>query len=207
MTDTGIIEDRNFWDCGMLDTQNHIANSLGAPIAEIACAHLMDEKAQTAFIEAVISAYRAGIGDDEKTTEHGGSCYTGNMENNLDRDFSFRIFAEENSDPYWSQAFVAIDDGGLIRMFQVDSLGDTGFLDFTLQWEVLNSWSDRVDCSDEFQNGYSANPTCHLDSRLKDGLTWSDKHGCYVGWMESNILGETHANAVKAWPRPPYYGT
>lgn len=107
----------------------------------------------------------------------GATC---NNENDLSDDFIYAIYAKDScSDWCWGEVIVAVQMGGYqgaygdVRLFAVDSVADTGFLDWVVSWYVerevtilpetrfataLTEWNDWTELSERASCGYSSNP-------------------------------------------------
>lgn len=121
---------------------------------------------------------------------------TYNNENDFSSNFQWQVFYPAGSSDwvYANRAYVAIEvhqggdvrgNYGRVRLFAVDDLCDTGFLDWVLGWSVRYSDGSEVEENDRFSIGYSSNPFCELVDHIKDGesgMHWSEKRHCFVAW-------------------------
>lgn len=148
-------------------------------------------------------------------SEEGGVEYactrvdnTYNNENNFESNFQWQVFyPADSSDWCWSDnVYVAIEihqggdvrgNYGRIQLFKLDSLGDSGFLDWCLGWSVRHSDGTQPEYEEQCSPGYHSNPFWSgLLPNIKDGekgLRWSEKRNAYVAW-------DTEGRAVEVSP-------
>jgi len=123
-----------------------------------------------------------------------------NNENDFSSVFQWQVFYPadcRSGDWVWSDdCYVAIEvhqggdvrgNYGRVRLYKVDSIGDSNFLDWMLGWNVEYSNGESVAENERFSIGYAQNPFYEMIEHIKggeSGLTWSDKHQCFVGWYE-----------------------
>lgn len=70
----------------------------------------------------------------------------------------------------------------------VDDLCDAHFLDWMVGWYITTSDGENADEDGLYQAGYQSNPTYHLTEALKGDMLWSEKHGCFVGWLNGRAV-------------------
>ena len=213
--------DQRYLECSAINTEAHLRASLGDPL-ELpehidSGAWVSDEEERLCrwFARMTHQQYRHILRDN-----------TYNSENDLSSNFVFSVFAPEDcSDWIWANdVFIVVEThlGGDVRgnygafqVFRVDSVGDSGFLDWTLGWHASPINSDAVDflakcedqtlqrANDELSNGWSSHPTSHL---LQDVImpntepTWSDRLNCWVARLKDVDF------AVRLEPQEPCYG-
>ncbi|AQT27809.1 hypothetical protein HOR67_gp47 [Ralstonia phage RS-PI-1] len=186
-------------------------------IAFTVCGFAYWIKAETRSLEEVISgkwlmqaeddikaAIEAEMGEEYEFTRVDN---TYNNENDFSSNFQWQVFYPAGSSDwvYADRAYVAIEvhqggdvrgNYGRIRLFSVDDLADSGFLDWVLGWNVEYSDGTQVPENDRFSIGYASNPWCEMVDHIKGGdrgLRWSEKHEAFVGWYEDG-------RAVKVTP-------
>lgn len=121
------------------------------------------------------------------------TIYTGNSENDLDYDFSIKVFYPESAaDYFWCpDVYVLIDDNSL---YVADSIGDSGILEWSLGYylePIANAPQSVKRVSDiavdnlnnRLSAGYSSSPYFELESQLvpESSPVWSDKLQAFVG--------------------------
>ncbi len=134
---------------------------------------------------------------------------TYNSENDFSSEFQFMIIYPEDEDWAYSDCYLAVEvhqggdvrgNYGPIRVFKCSNLAEQGFFDWCFGWMVVTSDGERSDRADEFQIGYAANPTSQLMSNVTEldkskrwpELHFSERHDCFVGWVDGR--------ACKCWP-------
>jgi hypothetical protein len=214
--------DPRFWDCPTIDAHQHIAESLGSALT--LPDHLADALADqwVTDCEPALCRWFARLTHRTYQQVHRDNTY--NSDNDFDRNFVFSIFAPEDcADWCWSEdVFVVIEThlGGDVRgnygpaaVFRVDSLADSGFLDWVCGWfaSPINTASVGylADCehpelraaNDRLSIGYSSHPTSELRELLWQGCEpiWSERFGCYLGRLADVPF------AVRLEPTAPYY--
>ena len=121
------------------------------------------------------------------------TIYTGNQENNLDQDFSIKVFYPASSaDYFWCpDVYVLIDDNSL---YVADSIGESGIFDWSVGYynePIVNSVKSQHNVSDvavdnlnnRLSSGYSSNPYSELESQLvpESSPIWSENLQAFVG--------------------------
>lgn len=140
--------------------------------------------------------------------------YTANNENDFSHDFGWAVYTrEDDRDDWWwnrEAAYVVIDENGHRDIYRVeDSIGECGFLDWTVEWyvetvgetdkrvedmtpqELDTLFADAEHCermSEECSQGYSSNPTCHLQDLLGDDNCVWYKRAAYIHDSETGEL-------------------
>jgi hypothetical protein len=62
-----------------------------------------------------------------------------------------------------------------------DDLSECGFLDWVVGWHVVGRFDgEPVENAEEYQQGYSGNPTCHLEDNLNGTGEWHDDGGFHA---------------------------
>lgn len=190
--------DPTCWDCPELDTDLHILNSLGEPLAlpaYIDASNWVSEEEPALlswFARQTCQQYRAELRDN-----------TYNSENNFTANFVFTVYVPEDcSDWCWqNDIFVTVEKhlGGDVRgnygnfsVFRVDSIADSGFLDWVCGWHAspmsidadadhpdLVSWNDR------FSQGYSSWPTGQVrDALASKEPVWCDTRKTWLARLQ-----------------------
>lgn len=222
-TDRIATADPRYWDCPTLDTEGHLEASLGNPL-ELPD-HLADaiETAWASESEAALCRWFARLAHRQYEHVHRDNTY--NSENDFSSNFVFSVFAPVDcSDWLWSDdVFVVIEthlggdvrgNYGAARVYRVDSLADTSFLDWVCGWYASPINTESVnylaDCehpelqavNDRLCIGYSSHPTSEVREHLWQGTepVWSDRHGCYVARLADVPF------AVRLEPSEPCYG-
>lgn len=126
-----------------------------------------------------------------------------NHENNFSDVFVFEVFAHENTSD-WCYAddiyvSVAVHRGGDVRgnygatrLYKVsDCIAESGFLDWTIGWNVLDTQGNRIDddTTDRFAIGYSSYPWGELANCIPEKtIHWSEKKQSLVGRYNGNTV-------------------
>lgn len=121
------------------------------------------------------------------------TIYTGDNDNDLDSDFSIKVFYPESAaDYFWCpDCFVLIDDNSL---YIADSIGESGIFDWSLGYylePIANAPQSVKRVSDiavdnlnnRLSAGYSSSPYSELKNQLvpESSPVWSDKLQAFVG--------------------------
>lgn len=117
-----------------------------------------------------------------------------NHENDFSKVFQFQVFYPEGENDYiWANdVYVAVEvhsgqgdvrgGYGPVRLYKADSLGDSGFFDWRLDWYVTDSGTgEPVDGYEEYEAGYSSNPTYRLEEDLQGAVSFIPEKKCFVG--------------------------
>ena len=115
-----------------------------------------------------------------------------NNENDFSSVFQWQVFYPDDASDWFhaDNVYVAIEvhnggdvrgNYGRVRLYKVDSLADSGFLDWVLGWHVNYSNGEPVPENDRFCIGYASNPFYEMRGYLKADLRWSEKRKCFVG--------------------------
>ena len=208
--------DRSYWDCTGIDTDAHIACSLGQPLSipdHISTA-LGDQ--YVSDCEAVFCRWFARLTHNTYHLVHRDNTY--NHEQDLTEQVIFTVFAPvAASDWCWcDDLFIVIERhlGGDVRgnygeaeVFRVDSLADKGFLDWCVGWHVApvnpaRGTSELERINDRLTIGYSSRPTSELEQIVRAGSkpVWSERRGSWVAVLED------YPAPVLLTPLAPYYG-
>ena len=216
-----ITVDSRYLECCTIDTAGHLEASLGNPLQ--LPDHLNADGWATEQEEALCRWFARLT---HQQYRHITRDNTYNSENNLSSNFVFSIYAPEDCiDWCWADdVFVVVEThlGGDVRgnygafqVFRVDSVGDSGFLDWTLGWAAEPINADSVDylakledqelqrANDEMCVGWSSCPSSHLINDLIMPNTepaWSDRLNCWVGRLRDVDF------AVRLHPVEPCYG-
>lgn len=203
------------YDCCTLNTAAHISESLGTPLTlPPTLADKLSESWANECEEDLLALFELMTGAPYKQAARDN---TYNNQTDLDNHVVFTVYADESC-PDWcwrGDTFVVceIGKGGdprycgydLAGIYRVDSLAETGFLDFVLGWWA-EPISDRYDPSeldrvnDRLSIGYSSNPTCELGELAVSEPLWSDKRNGYVCRFD----GVPYPCVVR--PHAPHYG-
>ena len=205
--------DPTYWDCPELDTDLHILNSLGEPLAlpdHIDASDWVSEQEPALlrwFALETHKQYRAELRDN-----------TYNSENDFSANFVFTIYVPEDcSDWCWAHdVFVTVERhlGGDVRgnyghfsVFRVDSIADSGFLDWVCGWyasplpaDADAEYPDLVSWNDRFCIGYSSWPTGEVrDALASKEPAWCDTRKAWLARLQDVPF------PVVLTPTAPYY--
>ena len=121
------------------------------------------------------------------------TIYTGNSENDLDHDFSIKVFYPESAaDYFWApNCFVLIDDCDL---YVCDSVAESGILEWRIGYylEPIANAPQSVkkvseiavdNLNNRLSAGYSSSPYSELENQLvpESSPVWNDKLQAFVG--------------------------
>lgn len=121
------------------------------------------------------------------------TIYTGNQHNDLDQDFSIKVFYPASSaDHFWCpDVYVLIDENAL---YVADSIGESGIFDWSVGYyiePIANSVKSQQNVSERavdninnrLSSGYSSDPYSELESQLvpESSPVWSEKLQAFVG--------------------------
>ena len=213
--------DPKWWDCPTLDTAAHIAESLGEPLT---LPDHIDGDGWVSEAEDALCRWFARLTHQQYEHVHRDNVY--NHENDFSSQFVFSVFAPVDRSEwlYSDDVFITVERhlGGDVRgnyssfqVFRVDSIADSGFLDWVCGWRAepirsesssdllaLLEDSELSAANDRLSIGYSSHPTSELRSLLWQGTepVWSERHGCYVARLADVPF------AVKLHPTEPCYG-
>ncbi len=215
--------DPRYWDCPTLNTEAHLAESLGEPLA--LPEHLADALAVgwASEHEEALCRWFARLTHSSYQQVCRNNSY--NSEQDLSAQFVFSVFAPEDcTDWCWCpDLFVVVEChlGGDVRgsygpalVYRVDSIADSGFLDWVVGWwcSPVNreAVSFLADCehpaltraNDRLSIGWSSHPTSELAELLLIGSVpaWSERLGCWVGRLDGVPF------PVRMEPQAPCYG-
>ena len=207
--------DPKFWDCPTLDTDSHIEESLGSPIA------LPDHIDQSDWVseqEPALLRLFARLTHQQYEQIHRDNTYNG--ENDFSANFVFSVFAPVDCSDwlYCDDLFVTIEKhlGGDVRgnyssfeVYRVDNIAESGFFDWVCGWfaspiatDYDSEYRELQTVNDRICIGYSSWPTGELRENLmpKTEPAWSEKHGCYVARLSDVPF------PVCLYPEAPCYG-
>jgi hypothetical protein len=177
-----LIIDKEDWRNCRIDTDSHIAKSLGEPMELPSCMKeaLSDKTEVCKFLSCVMETEVVEYADQSTATPIYGE------ENDLSRQFSFKVYGEATGtkDWYWKRdVFVIINDSKMYRCD--DPLVDGDFFTWRLDWFArpiaesapVGPALDKV--NNEISQGYSSDPKCAIGSWLDRRVAASD-----VKWVE-----------------------
>ena len=221
MEKPAVSADPKYWDCPTLDTEQHLAESLGKPLE---LPDSIDPGVWATEQEDALCRWFARLGHQQYEQVARDNSY--NQENDLSSNYVYSIFApvDCSRDWLWSDdIFVVVEThlGGDVRgnygplaVYRVDSLGESGFFDLVCGWFASPINKDSIgylrDCehpelqtvNDRLSIGYSGHPTSEVRNLLWQGTepTWSEQLGCFVARLADVPF------AVRIEPTAPYYG-
>lgn len=177
-----LIIDKEDWRNCQIDTDQHIAESLGRPMILPDCMKeaLSDKEEVCKFLSCVMETKVVEYADQETTTPIYGE------ENDLSRQFSFKVYGDATGtqDFYWKRdVFVIINDREMYRCD--DSLADTDFLTWRVNWfarPITERWDpvDLEDVNNAISEGYSSDPKFAVERELASDVKWVEKRQAYV---------------------------
>ena len=117
-----------------------------------------------------------------------------NHENDFSQLFTYSIYVPADNEDDWmyGPAIVAVclhyggdarGNYGAPRLYRTEALADSEFFDWMLGWHVTDEEGERIDDSDDYCAGHSANPTCALEDDLdldNDTEEWADDGGFHT---------------------------
>jgi hypothetical protein len=188
--------DKTFPACTAIDTEGWLSAVLGDEVLLSATA---EEDIRDKWLMQAEDQIKLAI-ESEEGQEYACTRVdnTYNNENDFSSDFQWQVWypAEASDWCYANDVYVAIEvhqggdvrgNYGRVRLFKLDSVADSGFLDWCLGWNVTYSNGDDVSINDHFSVGYSSNPFYEMEKHMKEGergIKWSEKRECFVGWFE-----------------------
>jgi hypothetical protein len=213
-----IIIDKAYPECCALDVEQHVANSLGQPVKlPPTLEDKLSEDWANSCEDDLLALFEliTGVPYEQK---HRDNTY--NQENDLSAFLVWTVYAPVDSpDWIWQRdVFVVIEIGaggdprysayGPARIYHLadDTIGDSGFLEFTLGW-----WAEPIDAmkyddatldrfNDRITVGYSSHPYYELESLLYKAPIWCERIGAYLGRFKDSPF------PVKLRPIEPCYG-
>lgn len=219
MTTSIVSADPRFWDCPTLDTEAHLEASLGQPLE---LPESIDPDRWATEQDDSLCRWFARLTHRQYIQATRDNTY--NSENDFSSNFVFSIFQPEDASDwcYSNDVFVVVEthlggdvrgNYGPMRVYRVDSLADSGFLDWVVGWYASpinrDSVSYLADCecrelqavNDRICTGYSSHPTSEVREHLWEGTepTWSERLGCYVARFADVPF------AVRLEPSEPFY--
>jgi hypothetical protein len=173
-------------DDSTINRHAHIEASLGKPenLPEWLDCQIADYGVDASGdIKAAICDYcRLVTGEDYLELE---TYSNANETNHLSGDVVFTVFASKRkADPFYGEVFVLLDSS----LYRVDSLAETGFLEWTigywlspLQPERHVGWDRHLEpLNNRVCRVYSSWPYGELEDYLETAPIYSERHGCYV---------------------------
>jgi hypothetical protein len=209
--------DRSYLEWSTLSAEEHVRESLGKPIKlPEELEELLNGDYVTQHEEQVLAWLEELTGVPYEQV-HRDNTY--NYEQDLDSSLLWSVFAPVDcSDWIWAHdvfVAVAIHQGGDVRgnygpdrLYRVDSLGETGFLDVVLSW-WLDPIRDREQYERELDNlnqrldrGYSGYPYGELEKMLAAGSkpAYCTKRQAWMVKVDGIDVPCTIT------PQAPYYG-
>jgi hypothetical protein len=186
--------DPKYFDCPTLDTDLHIEESLGSPIA--LPDHIDDGKWVSEQEPALLRLF-AKLTHNQYEQVHRDNTY--NSDNDFSSNFVFSIFAPVGCSDwcYCDDLFVTIEKhlGGDVRgnygdakVYRVGNIAESGFLDWVVGWyaepiadDYDSEWPELQRLNERFCIGYSSWPTGEVgDALISKKPEWSTKFDCYV---------------------------
>ena len=183
---------KRHWECSGLDTEAWLTAVLGDEVPEWECNGDWLMAQEYRILEFIENA----TGNEYRRTSV-NNVY--NNENDFTSVFQWQVYYPADADDwiYADDVFVAIEvhhggdvrgNYGRVRLYRLDDMADSGFLDWMVGWEVTYSDGTPVAENDRFSIGYAQNPRCEIENHLKGGyrakVAWSDKRDAFLAWYE-----------------------
>lgn len=194
-----IVIDRKFPDCTSIDTEAWLSRVLGEEL-DFECDGRWMCDQEYRLLEYVEGC--EGVNYKRTSVDN---VY--NNENDFSDVFQWQVFYPENADDwvYADSVYVAIEvhcggdvrgNYGRVRLYKVDSLADSGFLDWCLGWSVNYADGTEVAENERFGIGYASHPFYEMQEHLKGGhrakIHWSEKRQCLVSTYQDGRFVELH---------------
>lgn len=194
--------DKRFPDCTAIDTEEWLARVLGD---EVMAGGSLEKAMQGKWLKQCDDLILDAIQNHEErayTCTSVDNVY--NNENDFSSVFQWQVFYPRDTRSDWFYAddvYVAIEvheggdmrcNYGRVRLYRVDSLVDSGFLDWVLGWQVNYANGEPVPENDRFCIGYASHPFYEMREHLKTDLRWSEKRNCFVGVYQDGRCVEAH---------------
>lgn len=203
---TDIIQiDHKFPEYTSINTEEWLSRVLGS---EVLSGGELEESISNKWLtqsqDEILEAIQNAEGIEYKCTDV-DNVY--NNENDFSSVFQYQIFYPEGeTDWYYADnIYVAIEvhqggdvrgNYGRVRLYKVDDLVSSGFLDWVIGWSVNYADGTEVPENDRFSIGYASHPFSEMQSHLKDGykaeVWWSEKRGCYISTYQNGRFVELH---------------
>lgn len=197
--------DHRFPDCTAIDTEVWLERVLGT---EVLCGGDLEETISHKWLVQaeydILEAIENVEGVRYKRTDV-DNVY--NNENDFSSVFQWQVFYPENASDwiYADNVYVAIEvhlggdvrgNYGRVRLYKVDCLAESGFLDWCLGWSVNYADGTGVEENDRFSIGYASHPFYEMQNHLKGGykakILWSEKRNCFVSTYQDGRFVELH---------------
>lgn len=209
--------DPSYLEWSTLSSEGHVSEALGEPLQ---LPDDLDELLAGDYVtqhESRVLEYLEGLTGVEYEHAYRGNTYNG--EQDLDSSILWSVFAPVGcSDWLWAQdvfVAVAIHQGGDVRgnygpdrLYRVDSIAETGFLDVVLSWHLepvreCPEYSRQLErLNERLESGYSGYPYSQLEQMLMAGCKPAYSHK-RDSWMV-RVDGLPVPCTVQ--PVAPYYG-
>lgn len=200
-----ILIDNQCPECTAINTEVWLERVLGS---EVLSGGELEEKLQGKWLMEseydILAAIEAEEGCEYRRTDV-DNVY--NNENDFSSVFQWQVFYPADSSDwlYADNCYIAIEvhqggdvrgNYGRVRLYKVDDLAESGFLDWCLGWSVNYADGTEVPENDRFGIGYASHPFYEMQSHLKDGykagIMWSEKRGCLVSTYQDGRKVELH---------------
>lgn len=195
--------DKKFPECTAIDTDAWLAAVLGE---EVLTGGELEEHLSNHWLMRseyqILEAIETAEGRNYRRTQV-DNVY--NNENDFSDVFQWQVFYPEESRSgdwfYADDVYVAIEphmggdprgNYGRTRIYKVDCLADSGFLDWVLGWHVQYANGEEVVENDRFSIGYSSHPFYEMEQHLKSRPMWSAKRKCFVAVYQDGRAVELH---------------
>lgn len=188
--------DKQYPEYVTIDTDTFLANTLGDPLdlSDEAWEHIVPGEYLMKHCRFIKAAIEEQEDRDYRMTEV-FNVYNG--ENDFSDVFQYVVYYPADADDwvYADEVYVAIEPhlGGDVRgnygntrlYGPVNSLVDSNFLDWCVGWSLFDIDSDERLEVDNFDIGYTSNPTYHMTQEISD-LEWNEEKQGFVGMYEGN---------------------
>lgn len=212
-----IIIDQKYPECCALSLESHLENTLGLPIKlPPSLAEKLTDNWANECEDDLLALFELITGSEYQQV-HRDNSY--NQANDLDSFMVWTVYADTSA-PDWvwrRDAFVVVEVGSggdprycgysPARIYRLDdnTIGDSGFLDWTLGWwaepisterydeEQLDNFNDRISAC------YSSEPYYQLENLLYSAPVWCEKLQAFLGRFKDCTF------PVRLYPIEPAY--
>lgn len=212
-----VIIDKKYPECCALSLESHLENTLGSPIKlPPTLEERLTDKWANECEEDLLALFELMTGAQYQQVTRDNSY---NQPNDLDSFMVWTVYADTSA-PDWlwrRDVFVVVEVGAggdprycsysPARIYRLDdnTIGDSGFLDWSLGWWAEPISSEKYDeekldnLNDRISSCYSSEPYYQLENLLYSAPVWCEKLGAFLGRFKDCAF------PVRLYPIEPAY--